>query len=132
MKVSVARHPDGSEIGNREWDMDDGSILIEENDLKNNKIRLKDFADIQISENKAIVESWEKTDKRQIVHWLPSSMAISATLTRNKGDSLVIEEGLIENFELNKGAVIQLERVGFARIESVQEDGKVNLLFLHG
>ena len=131
-KVSVARHPDGSEIGNREWDMDDGSILIEENDLKNNKIRLKDFADIQISENKAIVESWEKTDKRQIVHWLPSSMAISATLTRNKGDSLVIEEGLIENFELNEGAVIQLERVGFARIESVQEDGKVNLLYLHG
>jgi hypothetical protein len=59
-------------------------------------------------------------------------MAISATLTRNKGDSLVIEEGLIENFELNKGAVIQLERVGFARIESVQKDGKVNLLFLHG
>jgi hypothetical protein len=59
-------------------------------------------------------------------------MAISATLTRNKGDSLVIEEGLIENFELNEGAVIQLERVGFARIESVQEDGKVNLLYLHG
>ena len=40
-------------------------------------------------------------------------------------------KGMIEDFELNTGQVIQLERVGFARIESLADDLPVKLIWLH-
>jgi hypothetical protein len=59
-------------------------------------------------------------------------MARKARLTRGIGHDLVVEEGMLEGFELVEGAIVQLERVGFARIESLPDDGPVELLFLHG
>jgi glutamyl-tRNA synthetase len=130
--ASIARHPSGTISGSREWRLGDGSILIETDDLDNNEIRLKDFADIEIVENEARVQSLDRSDKRAIVHWLPTSMARPATLTRAVESDFIIEEGMIENFELTVGAIVQLERVGFARIESIPKDGAIELLYLHG
>tara|TARA_B100001250_G_scaffold13861_1_gene12103 strand:- start:724 stop:894 length:171 start_codon:yes stop_codon:yes gene_type:complete len=55
-----------------------------------------------------------------------------ARLTSPSGSGFRVEEGLIENFELVEGAIVQLERVGFAIIEKIPENGPVDLLYLHG
>ncbi len=128
--LSIARHPDGSVKGAREWTLSN-EILIEDADI-DSQIRLKDFADISIEEGAARVESLERSDKRAIVHWLPVSMARSARLTTPLGDALEISEGMLENVDLEEGAIIQLERIGFARIEAVADTGPVELLYLHG
>ena len=55
-----------------------------------------------------------------------------ARLTTPSGTEFRIDEGLIENIDLVEGEILQLERVGFAKIEKVPEKGPVELLFLHG
>ena len=47
--------------------------------VKNQNI--KDFADVEIKKQKVSVQSYERLDKRAIVHWLPISMAKKAILT---------------------------------------------------
>ena len=93
---------------------------------------LKDFADISINQNDAIVDSLERSDKRPIVHWLPINQSRMARLTSPSGNGFRVDEGLIENIDLVEGSIIQLERVGFARIEKIPENGPVDLLYLHG
>ncbi len=128
--LSIARHPDGSVEGARDWTLSD-EVLIEEADSQG-QIRLKDFADINIDGGAAHVESLERSDKRAIVHWLPTSMARPASLTTPVGDELLISEGMLEDVDLEEGAILQLERIGFARIEAVPDNGPVELLYLHG
>ncbi|MDE0912844.1 MAG: glutamate--tRNA ligase [Candidatus Poseidoniales archaeon] len=134
--ISNARHPDGAVEGSRKWELGDGAILIEaaDADETGGPLRLKDYADVDIDAGTSVarVESWSRSDRRAIVHWLPQIMARKARLTRGIGHDLVVEEGMLEGFELVEGAIVQLERVGFARIESLPDDGPVELLFLHG
>ena len=134
--ISNARHPDGAVEGSRKWELGDGAILIEAADAEatGGSLRLKDYADVDIDAGTSVarVESWLRSDRRAIVHWLPQIMARKALLTRGIGHDLVVEEGMLEGFELTEGAIVQLERVGFARIESLPDDGPVGLLFLHG
>ena len=59
-------------------------------------------------------------------------MAREAVLLRSEGDDLFTHEGLLEDFELKIGEVYQLERVGFARLESLSEGGPATLVWLHG
>jgi glucosamine 6-phosphate synthetase-like amidotransferase/phosphosugar isomerase protein len=59
-------------------------------------------------------------------------MARKAVLTIPDGEKLVIQEGMIENFELIKGEIVQLERVGYAIIESDEDADIIQLLWLHG
>ena len=59
-------------------------------------------------------------------------MAREAVVLRSDGDGLVTHEGLLEDFELEVGEVYQLERVGFARLESLSEGGPATLVWLHG
>ena len=134
--ISNARHPDGAVEGSRKWELGDGAILIEaaDADETGGPLRLKDYADVDIDAGTSVarVESWSRSDRRAIVHWLPQIMARKARLTRGIGHDLVVEEGMLEGFELVEGAIVQLERVGFARIESLPDDGPVERLFLHG
>ena len=134
--ISNARHPDGAVEGSRKWELGDGAILIEaaDADETGGPLRLKDYADVDIDAGTSVarVESWSRSDRRAIVHWLPQIMARKARLTKGIGHDLVVEEGMLEGFELVEGAIVQLERVGFARIESLPDDGPVELLFLHG
>ena len=55
-----------------------------------------------------------------------------ARLTSPSGNEFRIDEGLIENIDLVEGSIIQLERVGFARIVKIPENGPIDLLYLHG
>ena len=128
--LQIARHPHEEIEGVREWTISD-EFVIEDSDYSE-KLRLKDFADVSIRENQAIVNSLQRSDKRTIVHWLPINQSRMARLTTPLGTEFRIDEGLIENIDLVEGEILQLERVGFAKIEKVPENGAVELLFLHG
>jgi len=129
-KAKIARHPDGNIPGDREWGIQ-RSIFIQESDLGDEKLRLKDFADIKITGLVAEIESEERMDERQIVHWLPETMSRDARLQIPNGKEIRELVGLIEDFDLEVGGVYQFERVGFARIDEIQDD-VVKLIWLHG
>ena len=128
--LQIARHPHGEIEGVREWEISK-KFVIEDADYSE-QLRLKDFADISINHNDAIVDSLERSDNRPIVHWLPINQSRMARLTSPSGNGFRVDEGLIENIDLVEGAIVQLERVGFARIEKIPENGPVDLLYLHG
>ncbi len=127
--ILVPKHPEASVSGNRIWDFD-SSVLIQSSDFRNGKLRFKDFADMDISGSEAEIESEERTDNRPIIHWLPKKMALEAVLEVPDEGSIREVTGVIEDFELEVGAIYQLERVGFARLEALGE-GQVRLLWLH-
>tara|TARA_B100000902_G_scaffold5027_2_gene6465 strand:+ start:5230 stop:6954 length:1725 start_codon:yes stop_codon:yes gene_type:complete len=127
----VAKHPDGIIEGERIWTLKN-NIFIEEEDSHYDKIRLKDFADISIEDRNAIIYSIEKSDRRLIAHWIPESMAINAILHIPNGNHIDSVKGLLENYEIKEGMVLQLERVGFAKIVSVDVNEHVEMIYLHG
>ena len=130
-KLNLNKHPLNEIKGHREWDLEDLEIYIEARDLKHSEVRLKDFADIEIQDSNGIIQSIERTDKRQIVHWLPKTIAKKAILTIPKDNQIIIQEGMMEDIQIIKNNVVQLERVGYAKIES-NDDGVIKLLWLHG
>tara|TARA_B100001245_G_scaffold89070_1_gene64249 strand:+ start:168 stop:824 length:657 start_codon:yes stop_codon:yes gene_type:complete len=129
--VLAPRHPDGAVPGSREWRFT-GSIAIQTSDLRSGKVRLKEFADIEISRDTATVESFDRSDRRPIIHWIPTSMTREAELAIPAGDELHKQIGVLEDFELEVGDTYQLERVGFARLEELPESGPAKLVWLHG
>ncbi len=129
-KLQLLLHPDEKIDGFREWKITD-DFLIEKDDYAD-EIRLKDFADVAIDDNLATINSFERTDKRAIVHWLPINHSREACLITPSDDGFKIDEGFIENIDLVEGMILQLERVGFARIEKIPENGAIELLYLHG
>ena len=130
-RVLAPRHPDGAVPGSREWRIT-GSIAIQASDLHSGSVRLKEFADIEISRDTATVESFDRSDERPIIHWIPTSMAREAELVIPTGDELHTRTGVLEDFELEVGDTYQLERVGFARLEELPEAGAAKLVWLHG
>ena len=130
-RVLAPRHPDGAVPGSREWRIT-GSIAIQASDLHSGRVRLKEFADIEISRDTATVESFDRSDERPIIHWIPTSMAREAELVIPTGDELHTRTGVLEDFELEVGDTYQLERVGFARLEELPEAGAAKLVWLHG
>ena len=100
--------------------------------------RLKDFADIGIHHKKT-VGGWTgdiiRTDRygnTPIIHWLPSNMAQPAVLLLEEEGELVAAEGLLEINDYPDGTVVQLERMGFAILEGIDENGARLLVRLHG
>ena len=125
----MARHPDGEIEGFREWEVGT-TVSIQDSDCVEGKLRLKDFADIIISGSSATIESIDRSDDRKIVHWIPDKLSLEAILSVPEGEEITEINGVLENFELTEGEVYQLERVGFAKFECIQ-DGIARLLWLH-
>ena len=98
--------------------MDGDTVYIESNDgVNNDRLRLKEFADVRIQDRQIIIESRERLDKkRPIVHWLPHNSSLPGTLTYSKDDQLFTIEGRIEQHELEPGTMVQLERIGYAKV----------------
>ena len=61
----------------------------------------------------------------------PKSICKKAVLTIPNGNELIFQEGVIEDIQLIKNNIVQLERVGYAKIESINDD-IIELLWLHG
>jgi len=130
-KVCPPRHPDGAIPGCRKWEVGN-SIIVQSSEVGMGKVRLKEYADVIISEGVATVESEERSDQRPIIHWIPTQIARTAELSIPESDEVRIVDGCVENFELEVGEIYQLERVGFARLESLPEKGSAKFLWLHG
>jgi glutamyl-tRNA synthetase len=129
-EAKIPRHPDGEIPGMREWGVDK-SIFIPKEDFIQGKLRLKDYADIEISDNNAHIEGIVRSDERPIIHWLPEGASREAKMFVPNGGEMIELVGVIEDFELEVGEVYQFERVGFARIDGIN-NGALELVWLHG
>ena len=74
--------------------------------------------------------SLNRSDNRPIIQWLTKGVAQEATLSIPNEEGVEIIRGVVEGFEIRKGEVYQLERIGFARVDDIV-DGIVRLLWLH-
>jgi glutamyl-tRNA synthetase len=126
-KVTLPIHPEHPDKGVREWPLGESplKVKIARDDFTSREgRRLKDFADIGIKHKKTI-RGWvgeigrtERVGNTPIIHWLPSNMAKPAVLLLEEEGELIAAEGLLEINDYPVGTVVQLERMGFARIES--------------
>ena len=130
-EVSVPKHPDGTVSGMREWGAISERIYLEGDDIDVVDIRLKGFADVKIVDGVAEVISNERTDRRTIAHWLPLEISREAVLEIPQMDEIRKVSGVIEDYELVEGMVVQLERIGFAKIKEIPNNGAIVMSWLH-
>ena len=131
-EVSIPKHPDETIPGTREWGAVSEKIFVEKDDIGIVDIRLKGFADVKILDGVAVVISNERTDRRAIAHWLPVEISREAVLEIPQADEIKEVSGVIEDYELVEGMIVQLERVGFARIKKIPNNGPIMMSWLHG
>lgn len=140
-KVTLPIHPEHPDKGVREWSLGDNPLKVKiasEDFTSREGRRLKDFATIGINHQKT-KHGWEgeisrieRIDDTPIIHWLPSNMAQPAVLLLEEEGELVAAEGLLEINDYPDGTVVQLERMGFAILEGIEENGARRLVRLHG
>jgi len=136
--VLLPIHPEHPDKGTRKWPLSMDSITVNipsEDFTTDEPIRLKDFADIQIhhdTDSRGEVIRTERVGNTPIIHWLPENMAMPATLMLEEEGELVIAIGLLENNSYPEGTVVQLERMGFAILEGLDENGVRTMVRLHG
>ena len=131
-EVSIPKHPDETVPGTREWGAVSEKIFVEKDDIGIVDIRLKGFADVKILDGVAVVISNERTDRRAIAHWLPVEISREAVLEIPQADEIQKVSGVIEDYELVEGMIVQLERVGVARIKKMPNNGPIMMSWLHG
>ena len=131
-EVSIPKHPDETVPGTREWGAVSEKIFVEKDDIGIVDIRLKGFADVKILDGVAVVISNERTDRRAIAHWLPVEISREAVLEIPQADEIQEVSGVIEDYELVEGMIVQLERIGFARIKKIPNNGPIMMSWLHG
>ncbi|MDP7328235.1 MAG: glutamate--tRNA ligase [Candidatus Thalassarchaeaceae archaeon] len=141
-KVTLPIHPEHPDKGVREWPLEDSPLKVKiafEDFTSREARRLKDFADIAINHKKEVSRGWvgqiiniERHGNTPIIHWLPSNMAQPAVLLLEEEGELVVAEGLLEINDYPDGTVVQLERMGFAILEGIDENGARLLVRLHG
>ena len=80
-------------------------------------MRLKDFADIRLSDDgKAVITSIEPMPGTNIVHW--NCAGTDSILYSGEEKTLKMESGILEENTYPEGTMVQLERIGYAVIES--------------
>jgi glutamyl-tRNA synthetase len=116
LNVSVEVHPNHSSRGMRIFDVSSKAIWIEHEDAVKNEVRLKGFSNIEINGNLAGIGSIERNDRRPIIHWVPDTNATPAVLLVAEDGEIKRFEGLMEAHTYPAGTMVQLERIGYARI----------------
>jgi glutamyl-tRNA synthetase len=125
--------PDKPEAGVRDISVKDGHILVAADDLKDGALRLKDLGNVTVSGPVATWEgndlAWAKQNRAPIVHWVPAP-GVPATLVTPDNERV---EGFAEPALAREpvGAHVQLERMGFARLDEKRPDGSIVLYFTH-
>lgn len=134
--IEMAGHP-SSELGLRKieiaWANGSTSIFIERADLITHQaeLRLKEWCDISApTDGHSSMLSLDSDGDYPILHWLPTDSP-PAILLKPEGSEVKIISGNLEVNEHPKGTIIQLERVGYARIEADDELGRKVLIHLH-
>lgn len=114
-------HPDYPDRGERRLSVADG-IYIESTDLPadGDRIWLKGFGCVRVRENRLEYVDDElavtREDDVDIVHWVPADDSIPLRLRTPEGDISGRAEAGVGSYETD--AIVQFERVGFARIDS--------------
>jgi len=144
-ELSLRKHPEFESMGYRKivlYPADDGclKVYIKKDDVEKIKdhsiFRLMAFANISnfkiLGDHiEGTIHSYEMDVARNVgaplIHWLPVNNNIKIRLVDQKGQIL---EGFGEKglFDESVNAIVQLEREGFARVDS-KEDGIVTLYF---
>jgi glutamyl/glutaminyl-tRNA synthetase len=144
--VELPIHPEHPELGSRNWPLpaDCGlEVFIERDDYKaaisgDGRLRLKDFADIHLDPHQGgEVVQLEKADGVRIVHWLVAGVERPAVMWRpDESGEWSKRKGLLETSGHGVGQVVQLERVGFARIDGLPASNdptsSTDLIWTHG
>ena len=139
-EVILPNHPT-EDLGVRTWQVETDcglEVLIEKGDLDvalsgNGILRLKEFADIEVkSDHSGRILDFEKGDGVRIVHWLAAGVERDAVLLHDNEGELE-HTCILESNDHAEGALVQLERIGFARIEQVGDDEHPwRLVWSHG
>lgn len=133
--VKRLKHPDFAERGYRELSFD-GDVYLNLEDVKKNRdkvLRLMDAVNIVINDDYVIFHSSSLEKAREagarIVQWVPVS---SSLLTEIVMPDASVLSGFAESDcrQIKVDDVIQFERVGFARLDKV-EDGKLSFYYAH-
>ena len=114
--ISVDVHPNHASMGERNFDLAKGEIWVEANDMKNDEIRLKGFANVSLKDREAYIGSIERDDRRTIIHWLSESNAVDAELLLAEDGEIRTVQGKIENHTYPLGTMVQIERIGYAKV----------------
>lgn len=114
--LSTDVHPNDESMGKRIFDISNSEIYVEDEDLSNQSLRLKEFADFEIDGNSATFTSTERSDRRPIVHWVSSNDSDVATLIYPAEGEIKRYEGRMEKHDYQPGTMVQLERIGYGII----------------
>lgn len=132
--IKRLKHPNFPDRGFRELSFD-GVVYIDKNDLINNQnkvLRLMDGINILVGDDISYHSSSldeARKENAKIVHWVPYS-------TNNQLEVVMPDastaRGVIEpaSNELQTGNVVQLERLGFARLDSI-DGGMLTFYYAH-
>jgi glutamyl-tRNA synthetase len=115
-QVEVEVHPNHTSRGMRTFDVSNKTLWIENEDLLKSEVRLKGFANIHIEGKKAAMGSIDRNDRRPIIHWLPEPSTTNATLLVAEDGEVKHIEGKLETHSYPEGTMVQLERIGYARV----------------
>jgi glutamyl-tRNA synthetase len=146
IKVGVRLHPSYPERGQRIFDLvpqnDEVTIYIERGDAEasgmGSLIRIMGFANVELERlepgfGEATVEDYDVSSALKvgapIIHWVPVDRCLEIGILWSDAS---LKEGLgeIGLMDEKPGDLIQMERIGFARVESMEEK-MVSLVFTH-
>lgn len=113
--INIPVHPN-FDLGHRDFNLNNPRIFIESEDNDLNTLRLKDFADIEVSSGIGKITSIEKTDSRPIVHWCTKSNSETGLLVLPIEDRIELIPGMIEKNNYPEGTFVQIERIGYGKI----------------
>ncbi|MGO9386865.1 MAG: glutamate--tRNA ligase [Methanobacterium sp.] len=127
--IKRLKHPDFPDRGYRSL-LFDGIVYLDQTDLNNNEnkvLRLMDSINIIFKDGRTTFHSSSLEEARkynaQIIQWVPTISSIDVELVMPDNSILKgLAEPSIE--ELNINNVVQLERVGFARLDEIQPKRK--------
>lgn len=119
------RHPDDEDRGTRDIPVDD-AVLIESSDVPahEDRIWLKGLGCFRLTRDTFLWTGDDISAVRDegvpVIHWVPSAQHRDVTLRSAGGDIKGHAEPSID--QLSVDSVIQFERVGFVRIDAIEED----------
>ncbi|HJK41595.1 MAG TPA: glutamate--tRNA ligase [Methanocorpusculum sp.] len=132
MEAHAPIYPNHPERGERVLSFT-GSVLLPRSEIETGRmLRLKDLFNIRITGEGSAEYAGDslaeaRAAKAPIVQWLPTDAGVPCSLLTPEGTSEGYCEAAVLNYDQK---IVQFERVGFARIDSVK-DGHVTAYFTH-
>tara|TARA_B100000767_G_scaffold59272_1_gene55023 strand:+ start:675 stop:2000 length:1326 start_codon:yes stop_codon:yes gene_type:complete len=115
-EITTLVHPNHESRGNRVFDISNHTVFIEEVDSNKPQLRLKEFADFDLTNDNAEFISQSRTDKRPIVHWVSENDCHDAKLIHPIDGEIMTISGVLENHDYEAGTMVQIERIGYGII----------------